>query len=243
VGNSFFHFQQFSIFSQDKGLKVNSDACILGAIAEFDNPIHCLDIGTGTGVIALFLAQRYPNTQLTAIEIEKSVYEQAINNIQKSVFNKQIVAINADALEYPFNHTFDLIVCNPPYFKNHLEKADSEKNRAIHNKTLDPVQLIKRIKEILNPNGLFWLIYPPQEAIEFKKMAETHHLFAVKEILIYNKPQKHYRSILCLSLANNKPAEAEHFNLTHADGQKTEAFRLLMRGFYLENTEMFKRIK
>jgi len=243
VGNSFFHFQQFSIFSQDKGLKVNSDACILGAIAEFDNPIHCLDIGTGTGVIALLLAQRYPNTQLTAIEIEKSVYEQATDNIQKSVFNNRIVTLNADALEYPFAHKFDLIVCNPPYFKNHLEKADSEKNRAIHNKTLDSVQLIKRIKEILNPNGLFWLIYPPQEATEFIKMAETNHLFALKEILIYNKPEKHYRSILCFSLANNKPTEVEHFNLTQADGQKTEAFSLLMRGFYLENTEMFKRIK
>ena len=121
MGNSFFHFQQFSIFSQDKGLKVNSDACILGAIAEFDNPIHCLDIGTGTGVIALLLAQRYPNTQLTAIEIEKSVYEQATDNIQKSVFNNRIVTLNADALEYPFAHKFDLIVCNPPYFKNHLE--------------------------------------------------------------------------------------------------------------------------
>lgn len=243
MGNSFFHFQQFSIFSQDKGLKVNSDACILGAIAEFDNPIHCLDIGTGTGVIALLLAQRYPNTQLTAIEIEKSVYEQATDNIQKSVFNNRIVTLNADALEYPFAHKFDLIVCNPPYFKNHLEKADSEKNRAIHNKTLDSVQLIKRIKEILNPNGLFWLIYPPQEATEFIKMAETNHLFALKEILVYNKPEKHYRSILCFSLANNKPAEVEHFNLTQADGQKTEAFSLLMRGFYLENTEMFKRIK
>ena len=243
MGNSFFHFQQFSIFSQDKGLKVNSDACILGAIAEFDNPIHCLDIGTGTGVIALLLAQRYPNTQLTAIEIEKSVYEQATDNIQKSVFNNRIVTLNADALEYPFAHKFDLIVCNPPYFKNHLEKADSEKNRAIHNKTLDSVQLIKRIKEILNPNGLFWVIYPPQEATEFKKMAENNHLFALKEILVYNKPEKHYRSILCFSLANNKPTEVEHFNLTQADGQKTEAFSLLMRGFYLENTEMFKRIK
>ncbi len=243
MGNSFFHFQKFSIFSQEKGLKVNSDACLLGAIAQFNNPIHCLDIGTGTGVIALFLAQRFPNAHITAIEIEKAVFEQATFNIQKSVFKNQISTVHADALHYTFDQKFDLIVCNPPYFKNHLEKVDSEKNRAIHNKTLDSLQLIRRIKENLNHNGLFWIIYPPQEALEFKKLATSNKLFADREILIYNKPEKHYRSIFCYSLEDKKAAEVEHFNLTEANGQKTEAFSLLMCGFYLENTEKYKRSK
>ncbi len=242
MGNSFFHFQEFSIFSQEKGLKVNSDACLLGAIAETKNPKHCLDIGTGTGVIALFLAQRYPESLVTAIEIEQSVYLQAKENIEKSKFSGRIKTVHADALQYVYEQKFDLIVCNPPYFKNHLEKTDSEKNRAIHNKTLDALSLIKCIQEVLNQEGEFWLIYPPQEAEDFKKMALENHLYALKEIKIYNKPEKHYRSIFCYKKTEDYTMLEEKVLLVGADGQKTEEFRLLMHGFYLENTEMYKRV-
>ena len=243
MGNSFFHFQEFSIFSQDKGLKVNSDACLLGAIAENKNPKHCLDIGTGTGVIALFLAQRYPEASVTAIEIEKVVHEQARENIENSKFAERITSIHADALLYNYGQTYDLIVCNPPYFKNHLEKTDSEKNRAIHNKSLDPLTLIKRIHEILSPAGKFWIIYPPQEAEKFNALAEENNLNASKAIKIYNKPGKHYRSIFCYSKTEKNVLSEETLFLIGEDGLKTEEFSLLMRGFYLENTEMYKRSK
>jgi len=243
VGNSFFHFQEFSIFSQDKGLKVNSDACLLGAIAENENPKHCLDIGTGTGVIALFLAQRYPEASVTAIEIEQTVFEQAKENIEKSKFSERIKTVHADALQYPYKQTYDLIVCNPPYFKNHLEKNDSEKNRAIHNKTLDSLSLIIRIHEILNTDGKFWLIYPPKESECFKRLADVNHLHVLKDIKIYNKPEKHYRRIICYSKTEKIVNLEEKLLLTGEDGEKTEDFRLLMHGFYLENTEKYKRSK
>jgi len=243
VGNSFFHFQEFSIFSQDKGLKVNSDACLLGAIAENENPKHCLDIGTGTGVIALLIAQRYPEASVTAIEIEQVVYEQAKENIENSKFAERITTVYADALLYPYEQTYDLIVCNPPYFKNHLEKKDSEKNRAIHNKSLDPLTLINRIHEILSPNGKFWLIYPPQEADEFNALATENNLHALKTIKIFNKPGKHYRSIFCYSKIKENVLVEENLELMGDNGEKTEEFRLLMHGFYLENTEMYKRSK
>ena len=232
MGNSFFHFQEFSIFSQEKGLKVNSDACLLGAIAEAENPTHCLDIGTGTGVIALFLAQRYPNAMVTAIEIEEAVYLQAKENIEKSKFSNRIKTLHADALQYAYAQTFDLIVCNPPYFKNHLEKTDSEKNRAIHNKKLDSLSLIKRIHEVLHPNGKFWMIYPPQESNGFKKLAIENGLFALKEI-----------DIICYGKGIGSMNEEEILTLVGDDGEKTDDFRLLMDGFYLENTEMYKRSK
>ena len=241
MGNSFFHFQEFSIFSQDKGLKVNSDACLLGAIADIENPKHCLDIGTGTGVIALFLAQRFPETFVTAIEIEAAVYEQAKENIEKSKFANRIKTVHADALLYSDEVKYDLIVCNPPYFKNHLEKIDSEKNRAIHNKTLDSFSLITRILDFLNAEGRFWLIYPPQEAEDFKKLAIENNLYPLKEIKVYNKPGKHYRSIVCFGKAKEMDIRFEELLLIGEDGQKTKDFRLLMSGFYLENTEMYKR--
>ena len=241
MGNSFFHFQQFSIFSQEKGLKVNSDACLLGAIAEFQNPSNCLDIGTGTGVIALFLAQRFPNAAISAIEIEESIYLQALDNIEKSIFKQQISTLHGDVLTFKFDTKFDLIVCNPPYFKNHLEQADSEKNRAIHNKGLDPEQLIQKIESILSTDGLFWIVYPPHESEVFKTMCQHSDLSCVEEIQVYNKPDKHYRSICCYGL--NKKSRTNHriLALTDSHGEKTEDFRLLMSGFYLENTEKYKR--
>lgn len=241
LSNPFFHFKQFSITAQEAGLKVSTDACLLGACAEFNEPYHCLDIGTGTGVIALFLAQRYPKTNTTAVELEPMVCRQAELNIAASPFSERIQIIETDFLKFNSRLKFDLITCNPPYFKNSLQKKDSALNRAIHNSDLPVEGLLTQVAALLSESGCFWVIYPPHEARIIQAKAAVAGLYTHRVLEVYNKPGKHFRSILCFQKQVSEKTMHTDLLMHEADGTQTEAFRLLMSPFYLENTEKYKR--
>lgn len=240
MSNSFFHFKQFSILSQEKGLKVNTDACLLGAIASHTNPQFCLDIGTGTGVIAMFLAQRFPNCKVKAIEIEEAVKEQAELNINSSKFKDRIKVVHADFLKWEANSKFDLIVCNPPYFSNHLKKGESEKNTAIHNQTLDFPSLIEHLKTMMHHESNFFLILPSIEMKSFVDIAISKKLYPKDIISIFNLPGKHFRSVACFSLKENDEMRKHELNLKESDGSNSDEFSRLMQDFYLEDTQKFR---
>lgn len=240
MGNSFFHFKQFSIHQQEKGLKVTTDACLLGATAEHSHPLRCLDIGSGNGVISLFLAQRFQEAHIDAVEIDPDVNRNAGINFRSSPFSDRISQINADILQLEFNCDYQLIVCNPPYFSNHLQKKDSAKNRAIHNLSLPFPELIAKTKKLLSDDGKFWLILPPYEAEQLIQVAEASELYCHREIKVYNRPEKHFRTILCLTHDRYSIPEKETLLLEKNQGLKTDEFHLLMSEFYLENTEKYK---
>jgi tRNA1Val (adenine37-N6)-methyltransferase len=241
LGQSFFHFKKFSILQQSKGLKVTSDACLLGALATHDRPNNCLDIGTGTGVLALMTAQKFPSTSILAIELEKEVAEQAVYNISQSPFNQQISVINADVLSYGFNSTFDLIICNPPYSMNHLKGSSKEKNTAMHNRTLPFEQLIEKARNLLSPDGLFWCIGPENGMKELANIGERNQLHIIRKIQIHNKPGKYFRTVSCFSLQTKSSLQEENLLMHEEDGSRTEMFDKLMFDFYLENTVIYRR--
>jgi len=241
LSNTFFHFKQFSITAQESGLKVGTDACLLGAYAEHDEPEHCLDIGTGTGVVALFLAQKYPESKTIAIELEPTVYRQALKNISESPFSKRIQPVEGDFMNFQSELKFDLIVCNPPYFNKSLQKQNSPLNRAIHNLGMPMDGLLAQVSTLLNESGRFWIIYPPYEAGILLEKATAVGLHIHRIVQIFNKPGKHFRTLLCFQKAVIANPLLSDLQMHDADGSRTEAFRLLMLPFYLENTEKYKR--
>ncbi len=241
MGQSFFHFKAFSIQQQSAGLKVTTDACLLGAIATHPNPLKCLDIGTGTGVLSLMMAQKFLETKVTAIEIEKNVAAQAASNISNSDFHARIQLIEDDFISHDFNETFDLVLCNPPYFKDHLRGEKKEKNTAIHNSSMPVGLLAHKIFQLLNPAGACWLIYPRHEMELFKTEATQNHLHLHREITVFNRPGKYFRTICCFSKVQTGQVKEENLDLHHADGSRTDTFSQLMHDFYLENTEIYKR--
>ena len=240
--NSFFHFKSFSIRAQEKGLRVTTDACLLGAIADASNKTQLLDIGTGTGVVAMFMAQRFPLILIDAIDIEETIVEQALINIQNSPFKEQITLHTADILSWEPQRLYDTIVCNPPYFKNHLEKAASEKNTAIHANRMDHRLLIKKVSQILKEDGKFFVILPPYEMTQLIDMANENHLYAFMKTSIFNQPGKHYRDIVCFSHHKGNEIHSQ-LVLNDDNGKRTEAFSRLMHDFYLEDTQMYKKNK
>lgn len=221
---------------------MTTDACLLGALANFETEGKALDIGTGTGVVAMFMAQKYPNTLIDAIEIEAAVIEQASFNIQNSPFKDRIQLIQADFLQHQFSQQYACIVSNPPYFKDHLEKEASEKNNAIHASLLNHQAMLDKVTEILHPDGCFYCILPPYQMTELIDKARVKGLQAERIIRIFNKPDKHYRDIVCFNFSSREMQE-QLILLHDESGKKTDEFHRLMSDFYLEDTSIYKKNK
>lgn len=242
MSNSFFHFKQFSIYSQEKGLRVTTDSCLLGAIANHKNPEYILDIGTGTGVITLLMAQRFNEARIDAIEIDKTIAQQALNNISESKFKDRINLIEGDYLQYKPNQLYDLIVCNPPYFKKYLQKLASEKNNAIHNNQLDHEALLKKVSNDLTESGCLYIILPIYEANLLIKNALNTDWYIKEVYTIFNRPDKLYRKIVGLVKYSTETSDKKLL-LKKDDNSNSVEFQQLMHDFYLEDTQIYKNKK
>jgi tRNA1Val (adenine37-N6)-methyltransferase len=159
----FFHFKQFSVNQAGCGMKINTDGVLLGALAQSENPSSILDIGTGTGVIALMLAQRFLNATIEAIEIDASAAETAGKNFLNSKFSARLKvyphSFQKFSQEQPLKK-YDLIVSNPPFFTNSLKNPDSQKQLARHTSETLFQELVVFAKSHLTENGICYFILP-----------------------------------------------------------------------------------
>lgn len=197
MGNSWFQFQQFRVNQDRCAMKISTDAVLLGAIAKAENPKWILDIGTGTGVIALMLAQRFPHAKVTAIEIDSDAATQAAENFQESQFSDRLELIHNPLQEYSPVEKYDLIVSNPPFFPDHLKSPDSKRNKALHTDTLSFEDLIKKVSLLLSDLGAFWVILPPRQMKMLKDLAEKTGLFPNETILIKDSETKPVHREIC----------------------------------------------
>lgn len=198
MSNDWFQFKQFIIHQGQCGMKVSTDACILGALASkalqpFDGMISCLDIGTGTGLLSLMLAQELPNLQIDAVEIDKAAYEQACKNVSKSLWSNRI-KVHQESFQNYFAHTsskkYDCIISNPPFFKNQLFAPDHQRNTARHEVSFDRKCFLELIKGHLNPNGIVFLLYPISELSDVLQLANEFGLLTLKIVKIYPNAHK-----------------------------------------------------
>lgn len=222
---------------------MTTDACLLGAIAQAHQSENLLDIGTGTGVVALFMAQKFEKLKIDAIEIEAEVARQARLNISNSRFKEQITLIEANFLNWQTKTKYDTIVSNPPYYKNHLKKSDSEKNIAIHADLMNHQLMIAKVASVLQESGNFYCILPPYEMGKLIEMAAKEGLFAISKTEIFNTPDKHYRDIVCFSRYQSKLISVNQLLLKDQNGDITSEFHRLMSDFYLEDTAKYRKNK
>ncbi len=158
-------------------MKVGTDGVLLGAWANVENTAQILDIGTGTGLIALMLAQRKQNAIIDALEIEENAYQQACENVVQSKWNNRISIFHTSLQEFESSKKYDLIVSNPPFFSQSLKNRDNAKTAARHNDSLSPLELAQHSKRLLTPNGRIAVIYPMNEAQLFLKIAQKMGLY------------------------------------------------------------------
>lgn len=186
--NNFFQFKKFKIIQNKCLMKVGTDAVLLGAWIDSSNYKTILDIGTGTGVIALMIAQK-SNAIITAIEIDKDSCCEAKVNFSKSIFSNKIKTKHISFQEFykTTSKKFDLIVSNPPYFINSLKSKKDGRNLSRHNDLLSFDDLLLGVFKLLNLTGKFCLILPKNEALIFKSLAQTNGLFLTKLLRIQTR--------------------------------------------------------
>jgi tRNA1Val (adenine37-N6)-methyltransferase len=208
-----FRFKQFNVDQIGCAMKINTDGVLLGALADANQPNAILDIGTGTGVIALMLAQRYPDAQIEAVEIDGTAAETASCNFAGSPYANRL-SLYPDSFENYFaNHPdrkYELIVSNPPFYINSLESPGAKKSLAKHTDQQFFVTLIRTVTKHLTTDGSFWLILPLDTADVVKSLSSKHGLTVCKVINVLSYPDSvPHREILVLTLSQAKVADEQ----------------------------------
>ena len=196
---SLFHFKEFSIQQDVSAMKVGTDAMILGSLVDANLKVNGLDIGTGTGVLSLMIAQKNKNICIHAIEIDVESAKEAELNFQNSSWSNRLRIVHADFRTFFTEIQFDLIISNPPYFENGILNESIRKANSRHEDSLPLQELFQKVAEMLAPNGHFWLILPFETAAKWKMKATALKLFCEKEIIIFGKPNLPKRIVLCFS--------------------------------------------
>lgn len=214
-------------------MKISTDAILLGSMADAHNPSRILDIGTGTGVIALMLAQRFADAKITGVELDTDAASQAVENMSQSPFAARLALWHGRIQDFSEEEKFDLIVSNPPYFPDHLKSSDAKRNKALHTDSLSFEELIQKARKLLKDQGKFWIILPPRQLEDWKAQAGDAGFFEDKNIAVYDRDGKPIlRVVASFSLQNLPPSKTE-IVLKGAEGAYTESYKKLLSGFLL----------
>ena len=237
--NDYFQFQQFRIEQADCAMKVSTDACLLGAAADLTHATRLLDIGTGTGLLALMAAQRHPTVEIEAVEIDAAAAAQAAGNAAASPWAGRVQVHDLGLADYaatqpaPFSH----IVCNPPFFRHSLRSPDAARTTARHEAadTLSFEAVAAFAAEYLAPGGLLTVLLPPPEMRAFEQVSGTFGLHAATQLVVRHRPgSKPLRHITGF----RRGAVALHemgltIRTAENDAEYSGGFRARLAGFYL----------
>ena len=178
-----FSFKQFSLEQDRTAMKIGTDGVLLGAWTPIEkNPYSILDIGTGTGIIALMLAQRSTAEQIDALEIDEDAYEQATDNFENSPWNDRLFCFHAGLDEFVEDpeDEYDLIVSNPPFYSEDYKSSNEQRDLARFQDAMPFEDLIEAADLLLSENGIFAVIIPYKEEESFIDLCTEVELFPVK---------------------------------------------------------------
>ncbi|EMR01533.1 tRNA1(Val) (adenine(37)-N6)-methyltransferase [Cesiribacter andamanensis] len=233
MANSWFQFKQFRVEQDRCPLKVGTDACLLGAWSQADSPSRILDIGTGTGLLALMLAQRY-TAPILALEPDAQSAAQARENFASSPWPDRLQLLETRVQELKADTPFDLIVCNPPFYPHHLKAADARRNQALHQETLSFAELASACSRLLSPTGLCYILLPPRQAEEFERVASACGLLPQRKLLIRERPGSPiHRTVGGYGKGVKQEIQEEVLEIRDAAGAYSAAFRRLLKSYYL----------
>ncbi|RDC55805.1 methyltransferase domain-containing protein [Pedobacter chinensis] len=230
---SVFKFKQFEVDQTGCAMKINTDGVLIAAMANHINPKTVLDIGTGTGVIALMLAQRFPDANIEAVEIDRQASETANKNFLLSIFSDRLSVNNIAIEQYNNAQKFDLIVSNPPFFVNDLKNEEMRKGIARHADVDFFGMLIEKSNELLSETGKLWLILPIKQANDIVTAAGTYQLSLLERIHIHSDESKPaFRQIICLGREEGNTKETD-FYIYESFQEHTSIYKQLLKDFFL----------
>lgn len=225
-----FRFQQFEIQQSEEVFRVGTDGVLLGALCTVDKAKCILEIGTGTGLISLMLAQRNPTAQITALDINNIAFELSSLNFQNSPFGKQLEAVLFDFKQFKSEKKFDLIASNPPYFEENSSEKDKLARQTVE---LSFKELIVNSAKLITENGVFSVILPYEIGLQFIELAEKHDFILVRKVTIFGiENSKPKRLVLEFSKTKKKFIE-ENLIIEKSPRQYSDQYLELTKEFHV----------
>lgn len=235
MSNTWFRFRQFRIEQDRCAMKVTTDACIQGAWAPIlPHVMHVLDVGAGTGLLSLMLAQRHPTITIDAIEYDADAAQQAAENIAASPWHDRINIIHEDVRNYSGEKKYSLIICNPPFFTDSLLSDKHSKNLARHTVSLSTQELLTAVTTNLSDDGYLCILLPYTEYLLFKEEATRSALHETHSLYIKHKPNAAVKRVVSIMQKNEvQPLPPQSLTIKNEEGGYTDAFKALLSSFYL----------
>jgi len=232
-----FKFKQFTVNQDRCAMKIGTDSVLLGAWTSVkNNPISILDIGTGTGILSLILAQRTNAEFIEAIEIDDNAYEQCAENFENSPWNDRLFCYHASLLEYAeeIDDKYDLIICNPPFYSEDYKTKDESRDLARFQDAMPFEHLIHGVFKLLSENGIFSVIIPKKENKKLIDLASEVGLFPNRILDFRGNPNTKIKRSLIEFSFQKKPIETSELIIENSRHNYTEDYINLTKDFYLK---------
>ena len=229
-----FRFKQFTVCDERSAMKIGTDGVLLGAWTDIEGDSRILDVGTGTGLIALMLAQRNASAEIVGVDISHEAIEEARDNFLNSPWAKRLSVTEGDVCSFESNEKFDHIVSNPPYFVDSLHSPDSLRTMARHTSSLKFEDLVTSAVRLLRPGGRLSVILPTECTMQFR-FAAFGRLWLCRQLNVVTKAGDSPRRTLMEFCLSDKPLMPSVATLTmrHRDSSYTEEYRCLTEDFYI----------
>ncbi len=206
---------------------------LLGALIEASGHENALDLGAGTGVLSLMIAQKNPTILIDAIEIHENGAQECRDNFESSPWSERLKVFQGDYLNFSYQRTYDLIFSNPPYYLNTLPSLNQDKNQAKHSNQNEVTKFLSQINLVLSKKGKFWIIIPYSNFELFCQIAKDHKLFPIEVILIHAKvTHRNKRVITCFQRQKSKTILKKEVIIRNLDNQYSAEYRSLTLDFH-----------
>jgi tRNA1Val (adenine37-N6)-methyltransferase len=226
-----FHFKNFSILQDNLVFRVGTDAVLLGTLSSVNDFENILEIGSGTGIISLMIAQRNLNAKILAIDINEKATKLSDLNFRNSIFSERLSAENVDFNTFKSENKFDLIICNPPYFEITTQSDKDEIARQkIH---LNFAQLIINTESHLEKKGIFSVIIPTESEKQFEEIAVENSLFLSKKIIIFGREDLKPKRVILEFKKENTSSEISDFIIEKSPRKFSDQYLEITKDFHV----------
>ncbi len=234
INLSVFRFKYFDVKQEKNPLKVGTDSMLLGAFIEASGHKSALDLGSGTGVLSLMIAQKNPTILIDAIEIHEDGSQECRDNFKTSPWSHRLRIFHGDYFKFQFQGTYDLIFSNPPYFLSDLQSDNDDLSLAKHSDKESVSMLFELVNTILSKDGNFWIIIPNLSFGFFSEMAAQNELYPNKLIHIHAKSSKpNKRIIICFDRIQGVDVDEREFIIRDDNNEYSTEYQKLTKDFHL----------